>query len=220
MPKTHVSAAGRAVPSTISRRAVLGALAAASVAVSSTTAAGSGGQAHFEIAELIADYRMKEAEQLKILDEATELEERHLDRLPRREVKYHMRVVVNGMESQRPMIFRSEEAIEHFFEPHATWTDEVRAAKLANCQRLILELRRAEAANEQLRRDFGITAAFELFDNSCWACRRAKEAIFAYRPKSLAEMDVKNAFLAEWFESGCDLSDEDIRLVFGGAAAS
>ncbi|ESY92304.1 hypothetical protein [Mesorhizobium sp. LNHC229A00] len=173
-----------------------------------------------ELAELIADFNMKEEEEMALYNRWEALTNQYNDVLPKIGVTYQARVIVQGVESTYPRIFRDEPAIERFFARDPRSSKLVNAAKRTNCRRLIAELRQVETAHDQMRLDLGITEVFNQYERCSMASRKLIRAVFGYRPKSLEEMDTKNVFMAAWFKSGCGLSDEEVALVFGSAGSA
>lgn len=203
-----------------SRRAVLSGIAAALAAAPAL------GSQTSRLDELIADYRWAEEaataaeDNFNVLFEATEL--------PKPQVrcgKRRIRDSVSGDVTWGTWEFGFTFEIERHFEP---WLSLASApnSPIGNIQEieaerdaLIEDLMRQQALLAEAERASGITAAEDAVNRAILHKEELREEIFAFRPSSMAEVAVKNAWLLEQLRSGNSLED-DLVTIFGGSTSA
>jgi hypothetical protein len=208
MPNAAVRAAAIGLP-TLSRRAVLGGSAAALALPTATAAVASEMSA---IAELIADHDLAlEAERA-----ADEMVEQLYERasLPSIEVRYGKRRL-RDPETGEITWGQWASSYQHDVERHfAISIDGWRtcpsqahfvAAQEAKRDGLIAELRRQEADYDAAKQAYGITAAEQMAERAFTQRAGIRDAIFASRPETMAEVAEKNEFLLRLHREGLDL---------------
>jgi hypothetical protein len=172
--------------------------------------------------ELIADYRLADAEREALAAEADRLVET-VD-LPKVEVRYgrrQMRDPETGETRMGEWIFASAYEVNRHFDmicnswhaqrwPHLV--PEIEAKRSA----VMAELRAQEENRSEAERRAGVTAAELLADEALRRMLEIRREIFAYQPTSLGEVATKNAFLLEQVRDGINLQD-DLTVIFGGA---
>jgi hypothetical protein len=83
---------------------------------------------------------------------------------------------------------------------------------------LIAELAALRVAWEAAYRDTGVSALGDLAEAACDARQAARDAILVYRPTTLAEMDVKNAFIVTLFSHRSEIAWREMASIFGGVS--
>lgn len=188
-------------PANLHRRALL------SGAAATLAAPGPAAAAHTPLDELIADWRMA--------DEETEALGAEADRilasadLPVIEVSYGR------------LRLRSPNQVHRHFDPViAAWENDRLQGEFAPGLRqrrdeLIMELGRQETTRREAERNCGLTAAEALADQAFYRAHAIRKEIIAWRPRDMAEVATKNAFLLEQIR-GDALPQSDLEIIFAG----
>jgi hypothetical protein len=214
----------------LSRRSLLGALATMpAVALSLPTMAA---PRRSPLDELIADFALREAESDEAETAYDTAIRAFMKEYPFPVVRYGRRAA-KDRDTGMPIVDAAGEVAEWTaweFETereirnHFRWCDQAgnfwsTDQKLKNRQRrdgLIKELRSLQAARNRAQREAGITALDEAANAKAEAWLTVRNAIFAYRPANLAELDLKNRFVVSQFaHRKIDIEWREIALIFG-----
>lgn len=199
----------------ISRRTILtGSLAA--VATPATAMATEGG-----LAELIADYRWAREAELEASAQADALYQ--AANLPDVAVSYGRRRFCDaetGEVTWGTWVFHHPFEVDRHFGPLLEfWNSPSRRGAKPHgldqaYERVMAELRAAEQRRAEAERAAGITAADAMADQAGDQVLSLQEAIFAYRPRTMDDVALKNAFILEMLLDKRDIRDH-LEVIFG-----
>lgn len=157
--------------------------------------------------ELIADWRMADEETEALVAEADRI--LASANLPVIEVSYG-----------RWRLRSPNQVHRHFAPMIAAWENDRLQAEFAPSLRqrrdeLIVELGKQQAARREAERNCGLTAAEALADQAFCRAQAIRKEIIAWRPRDMAEVATKSAFLLEQIR-GDALHRSDLEIIFGG----
>lgn len=200
-----------------SRRAVLRALPALAFASAAPAALAAPSEAASPLSELIADYHWRKAEFEELIKQHDRLD-LALKR-PKGCIVETWRVhTFDGLEERTEDLW-SVEAIRARYRDPGLFDADYRRRRLEAGEVKIAELLAAKAERHRIEQEGGLFEAERRMEAAGWETQRARFAVFAYQPQTLADFTEQHAF-ARLIAADGGIDEEELDVLLGGDVAT
>lgn len=202
----------------ITRRAALGGLALLTGSVATlATARTERAEGVSSLSELISNYRRLCVEEQAAWEHWVELDAKIV--LPDVTVTFGTARILDentGQETWGQWSATTAEQIRRHYEPLEWMTAPAKAKLAQNCAAVLARLQEKQQAYDEAKVESGLAVAQTVWERANASMNHSREAIFAYRPATIEEMERKNDFLAELNVMGeVEFSERELALIFG-----